>query len=196
MRDDNIGIDFKDLFLLFDNLRDNKTALVIFGLLIIIVLFFLFFKESINMWFSNHIENKKYLNKRKVEEIRKLKINRSLLQILNNHDFISPFEYKYLDIFNSFLVKYQSDGFSSSKDKRLNKLINSLYESIFSFVNILGEATFPHDDNVDFYYVPPEWKYNDPERYRETVENITKSRKEVCYSLKSFLDYSDKYIED
>ena len=66
-------------------------------------------------------------------------------------------------------------------DKDLNIYLEQLKFEISKFYSLIGFNTWPIDNpNIDANTVPPEWEYEQPERFWKVVNEIHSTAEEIC----------------
>ncbi len=135
------------------------------------------------------------LKKRKIkysEEHKKLdrdlllRIKNKLLPHTESIDFIRynnfagfAYENKNLQDFFHFVHIMDDPNFEFIHEK-LNKSLENLKKLIPDFVSIISLNTWSLENNIDFHTVPPEWEYEQPERFTKVVDKIHDLTTNIC----------------
>lgn len=96
------------------------------------------------------------------------------------HNDLRNFYYHWDDASHEFL------------DKNIEKRRKVLWDLIEQYIMSLGTNTVPTDDGLQA--VPPEWKTEHPERYKEVVDNFHSLAGQIVLSHQEMIRYAKKKL--
>ena len=130
------------------------------------------------------------------ERLNGWSVQSDIYEYLINHVSHNRFPVKYLDDIADKIYKWRIDTRSIS-NKKLHKLFTSLYEATYKYNESLHSETWTVGTGIgqmnqfnDFYVqVPPEWEFNDPERYKKAYQTLNRDRELLIEEMQELFNY-------
>ena len=102
----------------------------------------------------------------------------------------------FLDKYMHPLIAFEHESFKSNFEflnPKLESLKNKLVNNIKEFNESLTSNTFGHGKNGQS--VPPEWRYEQKERYEKAVEELNKLADDICNNYDNFIRTGRKILK-
>jgi len=79
-------------------------------------------------------------------------------------------------------------------DTELESKRGNLYKLIKDFIHYTTMNTYPHENNSSYQCIPPEWKSNNSELYKETLDTLHQKANDLFDVYKDFVEFSKKQL--
>ena len=165
-------------------------------IVVVIVLAYFIIRGIATKYGSFRYDNHSYENDKAVYDtiLKELSYD-GIIQFLRTNNFAGfAFRLSSLDELDNFYHIHESDPGFEFLNPKLEIMRVKLMKDIDEFEGLIAVNTFP-GIREDLQTVPPEWETNNPERFRDVINKIHNTAKNICADYDMIVKYGKRVIK-